>query len=308
MSNIEQLLAKDPFSVQKEEKAELLKKSMQEAAIFHYENCKEYRHFCESYGFDPYTDFQLTQMPYFHVDLMKTIRMISVPEKAIIATVKSSATTSGIPSSVPIDRTTSEMQRKSLRAIMKSFIGAERKHFIILDSSETVLNNGGDISSRASGIRGILQFSKNYAFVLDKNLVPDIDEIESATNMDGEVCIFGFTYTRQSKILDLYGMTEQLGTVYIDCESGFKHVPTYSEIIIRDPMTYSAASFGKDGFIQLLSPIPHSYPGISVICDDIGMIVGEDDCACGRNGKYFVFKGRAAKAEIKGCGDTLKVT
>lgn len=107
-----------------------------------------------------------------------------------------------------------------------------------------------------------------------------------------------------SKISDFYGMAEQLGTVYPDCEFGYKHVPLYSEIIIRDLENFKPCPIGKTGFIQLLSPLPNSYPGISIIADDLGEIKGVDDCKCGRKGKYFVFKKRAEKAEIKGCGDT----
>jgi phenylacetate-coenzyme A ligase PaaK-like adenylate-forming protein len=104
-------------------------------------------------------------------------------------------------------------------------------------------------------------------------------------------------------IYDIYGMTEQLGTVYIDCEQGYKHVPIYSEILMRDIENLKSS---KEGFIQLISPIPHSYPGISILTDDIGKIIGEDDCLCGRKGKYFIFKERAKNAELKGCGDTLQ--
>jgi predicted house-cleaning noncanonical NTP pyrophosphatase (MazG superfamily) len=110
----------------------------------------------------------------------------------------------------------------------------------------------------------------------------------------------------KTKILDFYGMTEQLGTVYPDCEYGYKHAPLYSEIIIRDVDTFKPCFVGETGFIQLLSPIPHSYPGISIISDDIGELKGIDNCKCGRKGKYFVFKKRAEKAELKGCGDTYE--
>ena len=34
------------------------------------------------------------------------------------------------------------------------------------------------------------------------------------------------------------------------------------------------------------------------------VILGEDDCPCGRNGKYFKINGRLKNAEIRGCSDT----
>lgn len=109
------------------------------------------------------------------------------------------------------------------------------------------------------------------------------------------------------KIYDIYGMTEQLGTIYPDCPRGHKHSCSYSEVIIRDLRTLKALGKRKKGFIQLLSPLPHSYPGISLLTEDIGEIIGVDDCPCGRKGTYFVFHKRASDAEIKGCGDTFAI-
>ena len=114
-----------------------------------------------------------------------------------------------------------------------------------------------------------------------------------------------FFNCKKEKIIDIYGMTEQLGTIYPDCDAGYKHVPTYSEIMIRNTDTLEIEDIGKSGFIQLLSPIPHSYPGISLLSDDIGKIIGIDNCPCGRKGKYFQFEKRAEHADIKGCGDTI---
>ncbi len=114
-----------------------------------------------------------------------------------------------------------------------------------------------------------------------------------------------FFNTEKNKIIDIYGMTEQLGTIYPDCEFGNKHVSAYSDIIIRNPLTLKNEEIGKSGLIQLLSPIPHSYPGISILSDDFGHLEGIDDCLCRRKGKYFRFDKRSESADLKGCGDTI---
>jgi len=118
-----------------------------------------------------------------------------------------------------------------------------------------------------------------------------------------EIC--EFFNTEKNKIIDIYGMTEHLGTIYPDCKFGNKHVSVYSEIIIRNPSTLKNEEIGKSGLIQLLSPIPHSYPGISILSDDFGHLEGIDDCSCGRKGKYFRFDKRSESADLKGCGDTI---
>jgi hypothetical protein len=35
----------------------------------------------------------------------------------------------------------------------------------------------------------------------------------------------------------------------------------------------------------------------------VGVLLGEDDCACGRMGKYFRVNGRLKSAEVRGCSD-----
>ena len=47
-----------------------------------------------------------------------------------------------------------------------------------------------------------------------------------------------------------------------------------------------------------------SYPGHSLLTEDEGILLGEDDCRCGRLGKYFKIVGRIKNAEIRGCSDT----
>lgn len=104
--------------------------------------------------------------------------------------------------------------------------------------------------------------------------------------------------------LDHYGMVEQTGCIYAECECGHLHASNYSDIIIRDPEDFSVKGIGEKGIIQAVSVLPHSYPGHSLLTEDEGMILGEDDCPCGRKGKYIKIIGRLKSAEIRGCSDT----
>ena len=104
----------------------------------------------------------------------------------------------------------------------------------------------------------------------------------------------------------MYGMVEQVGVVFIDCEEGNKHTPNFAEIILRDPLTMEEVEKGKKGLIEILSVLPNSYPGQAIITEDIGFLAGVDDCKCGRKGKYFRFVSRIKEAEARGCGDTYK--
>jgi len=106
------------------------------------------------------------------------------------------------------------------------------------------------------------------------------------------------------KVHNYYGMVEQTGSIFMECECGFLHASSFSDIIIRDHLDYSPKNIGERGLIQLLSVVPKSYPGHSILSEDIGKIYGVDDCKCGRKGKYFKVYGRLKKAEIRGCSDT----
>ena len=106
------------------------------------------------------------------------------------------------------------------------------------------------------------------------------------------------------KIHDYYGMAEQLGSVFVECEHGHKHCSIFSEIITRREKDFSVCDFGEVGIIELMSVLPSSYPGHIILTEDEGKILGEDDCPCGRKGKYFEIIGRVKQAEIRGCSDT----
>ena len=105
-------------------------------------------------------------------------------------------------------------------------------------------------------------------------------------------------------IYDYYGMVEQTGCIYMECEKGHFHASIFSDIIVRNPYDFSVCKFGESGIIQVISLIPESYPGHNLLTEDEGVILGEDDCPCGRKGKYFTISGRIKNAEIRGCSDT----
>jgi hypothetical protein len=107
-------------------------------------------------------------------------------------------------------------------------------------------------------------------------------------------------------IIDFYGTVEQVGIPYPDCSEGYKHVPYWADIIIRKSDSLLPASIGETGLMQLINCLPLSSPNHSVLTEDLGMLVTEDGCACGRRGKAFIFKGRAPRSELRGCSDVAR--
>ncbi len=106
-----------------------------------------------------------------------------------------------------------------------------------------------------------------------------------------------------TRIYNFYGMVEQVGSVYLEGEDGYLYPPNFADVIIRDPLTFAEQPAGKPGLIQVVSALPLSYPGHSILTEDLGVIEGIDDSTCGRQGKYFSVIGRVPKAELRGCSD-----
>lgn len=105
------------------------------------------------------------------------------------------------------------------------------------------------------------------------------------------------------RIYNFYGMAEQVGSVFLEGDDGFLYPPNFADVIIRDPQTFREQPVGVPGVIQVLSILPLSYPGHSILTEDLGVIRGIDDSTCGRSGKYFSVIGRVPAAELRGCSD-----
>jgi hypothetical protein len=106
------------------------------------------------------------------------------------------------------------------------------------------------------------------------------------------------------KIIDVYGFTEQMGIIYPSLEESNKICSTFSTVIVRDPVTLLPVPDGQEGVLQFLSPLPSSYPGFSVLTDDLGFIC-ENESIDGVKHKSFKITGRAKNAEVRGCGDIM---
>jgi phenylacetate-coenzyme A ligase PaaK-like adenylate-forming protein len=106
------------------------------------------------------------------------------------------------------------------------------------------------------------------------------------------------------RVYNYYGMVEQTGCIYMECEYGHLHASVFSDIVIRDWCDFSPKAVGETGIVEAISLLPESYPGHCLLTEDEGTLLGIDDCPCGRKGKYFAINGRLKQAEIRGCSDT----
>ena len=87
-----------------------------------------------------------------------------------------------------------------------------------------------------------------------------------------------------ANIHNYYGLVEQTGSIFVEVVWLF-HNLSFSDILIYK--NFKIQRNGSKGFIQLLSTLPTSYPGHSILTEDIGEIVDNHKCNCSFQGKDF---------------------
>jgi hypothetical protein len=109
------------------------------------------------------------------------------------------------------------------------------------------------------------------------------------------------------RIYNFYGMVEQLGSIFVEGEAGCLYPPDFAEVIIRNPVTWRPAKDDDVGIIQVLSLLPRSYPGHSLLTEDLGVVTTLADSATGMPKRGLRVLGRLPRTELRGCSDTFAV-
>ena len=343
MADYSELLEIAPYSLEKEEKKEVLTERLCALTKLHYEKCIPYQKMLNALGknIDNIKDYY--DIPFLPVRLFKDMELRSVEKEDVFKTMTSSGTTGQAVSKIYLDRETSSNQQKTLVKIVSQFTGKSRMPMLIIDSP-SVIKNRAMFSARGAGILGFSIFASDRKYALDDNMNLDFEGVkEFLKKHEGKkILLFGFTFMiwqhfykelqkkpgeidlsqgilihgggwkklaneavepeefknclesvcGLSEIHDYYGMVEQTGCIYMQCECGHLHASVFSDVIVRDMKDFSVCEMGKKGVIQVVSMIPESYPGHSILTEDEGMILGEDDCPCGR--------------KVRGCSDTYE--
>ena len=343
-----------PFGRDRAWKDDVFRREMIELTRHHQRSCGYYHNILAAGRHHIQEESALSDLPFIPVRLFKNRTLTSIPSDRIQHILTSSGTTGNNLSRIFLDRETSQRQMQALASIVGSVLGKKNLPMLIIDCPSSMQTTKG-YSARATGIQGFSLFSKNKAYALNDNMMPDLHVINNflqAVN-GAPFFIFGFTYiiwrhfiqqlslqnitfdftnalmihgggrknlneelitgeqfrkslhqyTGLQKIHNYYGMVEQTGSIFLECDYQRLHCSAFSDIFIRRPSDFSLCEYGEYGIIQTLSLLPRSYPGHNLVTEDEGVLLGEDDCPCGRSGKYFKVIKRLTNAELKGCGD-----
>ncbi|MBE5891249.1 MAG: acyl-CoA reductase [Lachnospiraceae bacterium] len=210
----EELLRQAPYEFGDNEKNNgQFYESLLEELAFHYDCNELYRRFCDNKNFNPH-EFAggLGEIPPVQVSVFKELgqKLASVPKSDIKLTLQSSAT-SGVPSSIPVDKLTSKRQAKAMVKVVGDFIGNERKPFLVMDvNPEEGFRQM--LGARFAAVSGYLNFASQVGYFLkvnDKNQyyfdIEGIRKYISELDQNQPTVVFGFTYILYSEvILPLY--------------------------------------------------------------------------------------------------------
>jgi acyl-protein synthetase LuxE len=68
---------------------------------------------------------------------------------------------------------------------------------------------------------------------------------------------------------------------------------------VRDPKTFAPLPIGQTGLLQVVSLLPKSYPGHSVLTEDLGVVERIDSPEVRRMGKGIRVIGRLPASELR---------
>ena len=282
---------------------------------------------------------RIAELPWLPVGVFKSHDLRSVPEDAVVRILTSSGTSGQAVSRIALDASTAKAQTRALSAIMQAVLGPKRLPMLIVDS-RAAITGGGALSARGAAILGMMPFGARHAFWLDGEAEAFLVAHggapflifgmtaqvwthlrDSGADLSHGILIHGGGWktlaaqgvsnaqfkaelkqrTGLDRVVNFYGMAEQVGSVFLEGADDFLHSAAAADVIIRDPQTLAEQPHGVPGLIQVVSLLPGSYPGHSILTEDWGVVETVD--AGDWKGKAFTVQGRIPQAELRGCSD-----
>jgi hypothetical protein len=282
---------------------------------------------------------RLAELPWLPVGVFKSHLLRSVSEDSVVRVLTSSGTSGQAVSRIPLDAATAKAQTLALSSIMQAVLGPKRLPMLIVDSRQTITGSGA-LSARGAAILGMMPFGARHAFWLDGEAEVFLAAHGGAPFLIFGMTAQVWTHLRDSgadlslgilvhgggwktlaaqgvsnaqfkaelkrltglgRVVNFYGMAEQVGSVFLEGEDGCLHAAAAADVIIRDPVTLAEQPVGTPGLIQVVSLLPGSYPGHSILTEDWGVVESVDTGEW--KGKAFTVHGRIPQAELRGCSD-----
>ena len=153
MMTFDEIINISPYSVNKEEKEEILTKRLVELTKLHQEKCPEYAKILEAVDCDVNSVKSYKELPFLPVRMFKELELKSINENDIFKIMTSSGTTGQAVSKIYLNKETSSNQQKTMVKIVSEFTGSARMPMIIIDCP-SVIKDRNMFSARGAGILG----------------------------------------------------------------------------------------------------------------------------------------------------------
>lgn len=223
---------------------------------------------------------------------------------------------------VDSERTVTDSRQFSARtAAINGFCMFSRGRDFALDDSFAI--DVDRIMAFLEAYRGQRIFVFGFTFVVWQNFVAELKRMNVRLDLSGSFLLHGggwkkladenisnerfkaeiLEWTGCDDVRNYYGMVEQTGTIFMECENGNLHAARGADAIIRDQTSFEVLPYGSEGLIEVFSSIQKSYPGHALLTEDVGHTLDGASCSCGRRGTIVKIKGRLKMAEIRGCSD-----
>jgi hypothetical protein len=203
IEGLKSVLDAQPYELDDKLKLRLFRKNLLDELVHHFQNNTMYRKFCVKNNFYPQSFVgDITAIPYIPVHIFKALghKLSSVEIGTIKSSLQSSAT-SGIPSTILIDKITARRQTKAMARVMQGVLGSTRRPFCVMDIDPRG-QQSAILGARSAAVKGYLNFASTQRFFiaasdsqgelqfLKDSFVSYIESLDPSV----PVIIFGFTF------------------------------------------------------------------------------------------------------------------
>ena len=208
---IDELVLGEQFNINQKKKEKLLL----ETILFQLDHNTENLNIKSMYdklGVDIKSIKTLEQVPYIPVNMFKSFDLRVCKVDQVVRVLQSSATTTGIPSKIYLDKKTSIRQTQGLISTLSNFLGSKRRPMLIIDDVDSN-KKGASMTARGAAIRGVSTFASKIFYVMDKDkeeLKVNIDRLRAFERKykNEKIIVYGFTYILWSKFLKVLKQEE----------------------------------------------------------------------------------------------------
>jgi len=186
-----------PFGLAPEAHREFLQAQLRELLEHHRASCPGYARFVGEWSENtPGRAATPEDYPFLPVTLFKEYDLSSTHDAVL--SLRSSATTSALPSRIFVDRPTRNRQSLSANRILGDFVGGGRRPYLVFDVADTVRGTAS-MSAKGAAILSLAHLASEFHFVArqeEGELILDEEALRRALETIGDqpFLAYGFTY------------------------------------------------------------------------------------------------------------------